>query len=196
MDQVGFAIYPAPQGFDHMALTTVVDQEGRVYRQIYGGVFEAPAVVEPLKELVFGRRSDWTSLEGLANRVRLFCTLYDPRTGAYRFDFGPFIGHGDRARRARCRRGVRAARMAPGRALTSPRPMLLSGRRCSRVLRPLRLLFERLESLLDRAFPPAWQPLYHLGALGFFFYWIVAISGIYLYIFFDTGIAAAYGSVE
>jgi hypothetical protein len=55
----------------------------------------------------------------------------------------------------------------------------------------LRLVFERLERLLDRAFPPAWQPLYHLGALGFFFYWIVAVSGIYLYIFFDTGVAAA-----
>jgi quinol-cytochrome oxidoreductase complex cytochrome b subunit/coenzyme F420-reducing hydrogenase delta subunit len=60
----------------------------------------------------------------------------------------------------------------------------------------LRFAFERLEQLLDRAFPPAWHPLYHLGALGFFFYWIVAVSGIYLYIFFDTGVAAAYGSVE
>ena len=90
-EQVGFVVYPAPQGFDHLALTTVVDQDGRVYRQIYGGVFEAPAVVEPLKELVLGRRSDWTSLDGLINRVRLFCTLYDPRTGAYRFDYAPFI---------------------------------------------------------------------------------------------------------
>jgi protein SCO1 len=90
-EQVGFVAYPAPQGFDHLALTTIVDQEGRIYRQIYGGVFEAPAVVEPLKELVLGRRSDWTNLEGLVNRVRLFCTLYDPRTGAYRFDYTPFI---------------------------------------------------------------------------------------------------------
>jgi quinol-cytochrome oxidoreductase complex cytochrome b subunit/NAD-dependent dihydropyrimidine dehydrogenase PreA subunit/coenzyme F420-reducing hydrogenase delta subunit len=60
----------------------------------------------------------------------------------------------------------------------------------------LRRVFEALERLLDRAFPPEWQPLYHLGALGFFFYWIVAISGIYLYVFFDTGVTAAYGSVE
>jgi protein SCO1/2 len=90
-ERVGFVVYPAPQGFDHMALTTVVDQDGLIYKQIYGGVFEAPAVVEPLKELVFGRRSDWTSLEGLMNRVRLFCTLYDPRTGAYRFDYSPFV---------------------------------------------------------------------------------------------------------
>jgi protein SCO1/2 len=90
--EIGFAVYPSPRGFDHLALTTVVDQEGLIYRQIYGGVFEAPALVEPLKDLVFGRRSDWTSIEGLINRVRLFCTLYDPRTGGYRFDYSPFIG--------------------------------------------------------------------------------------------------------
>jgi len=35
-----------------------------------------------------------------------------------------------------------------------------------------------------------------LGALGWFFYWIVIVSGIYLYIFFDTGITHAYQSVE
>jgi protein SCO1/2 len=91
-DEVGFTVYPSPQGFDHLALTTIVDQEGLIYRQIYGGVFEAPALVEPLKDLVFGRRSDWTSIEGLINRVRLFCTLYDPRTGGYRFDYSPFVG--------------------------------------------------------------------------------------------------------
>jgi ferredoxin/coenzyme F420-reducing hydrogenase delta subunit len=35
-----------------------------------------------------------------------------------------------------------------------------------------------------------------LGALGWFFYWIVIVTGIYLFIFFDTGITEAYNSVE
>ncbi len=35
-----------------------------------------------------------------------------------------------------------------------------------------------------------------LGALGFFLFWIVAVSGIYLFIFFDTGVIDAYTSVE
>jgi quinol-cytochrome oxidoreductase complex cytochrome b subunit/coenzyme F420-reducing hydrogenase delta subunit len=60
----------------------------------------------------------------------------------------------------------------------------------------LRYAFARLEALFARAFPPSWNPLYHLGALGFFFFWIVIVSGIYLYIFFDTGITEAYGSIE
>lgn len=61
---------------------------------------------------------------------------------------------------------------------------------------PLGRLFERLERVFDRAFTPAHNPLHRLGALGWFFFWVVVASGVYLYIFFDTGITAAYRSVE
>ena len=56
--------------------------------------------------------------------------------------------------------------------------------------------FEGVDKLFNRAFTPAWNPLLHLGTLGWFFYWIVIVSGIYLYIFFDTGINQAYASLE
>jgi ferredoxin/coenzyme F420-reducing hydrogenase delta subunit len=45
-------------------------------------------------------------------------------------------------------------------------------------------------------FGPTNNPLAQLGALGFFVFWIVAVSGIYLFIFFDTGVVDAYESVE
>jgi ferredoxin/coenzyme F420-reducing hydrogenase delta subunit len=61
---------------------------------------------------------------------------------------------------------------------------------------PLRAGFQFLEGVLDKVFGPKWNPLYHLGALGFFYYWIVALSGIYLFVFFDTGATEAYDSVE
>jgi quinol-cytochrome oxidoreductase complex cytochrome b subunit len=60
----------------------------------------------------------------------------------------------------------------------------------------LRHGFEWIERPLDRLFGPALNPIAQLGALGFFFFWIVAVSGIYLFIFFDTGIERAYQSVE
>jgi len=91
-EELGFVVYPSPQGFDPLAQTTIIDAEGEVYRQVDGGAFEVPAVVEPLKDLVLGRASSWTSLDGLLNRVRLFCTLYDPRTERYRFDYSVLIG--------------------------------------------------------------------------------------------------------
>lgn len=62
--------------------------------------------------------------------------------------------------------------------------------------RPLRWVFDASESVLAVAFPAHWNPLLNLGALGFFFYWIVTVSGIYLFIFFDTGVTQAFASVE
>ncbi|MCZ7657878.1 MAG: cytochrome b N-terminal domain-containing protein [Xanthobacteraceae bacterium] len=64
------------------------------------------------------------------------------------------------------------------------------------IRKPLRYGFELIERPFERVFGPALNPLAQLGALGFFFFWIVAVSGIYLFIFFDTGIEQAYQSVE
>ena len=60
----------------------------------------------------------------------------------------------------------------------------------------LRTGFEYVEDWFDLVFGAKWNPLYQLGALGWFYYWIVVISGIYLYIFFDTGVTQAYASLE
>ena len=53
----------------------------------------------------------------------------------------------------------------------------------------------RLEAGFNRLFSEHWNPWYQLGALSFFFFWIVTVTGIYLFIFFDTGIVGAYESV-
>ncbi len=60
----------------------------------------------------------------------------------------------------------------------------------------LRNLFDRIERFLGLFFPSQWNPMLNLGALGFFFYWIITVSGIYVYIFFDTGVNDAYASIE
>lgn len=60
----------------------------------------------------------------------------------------------------------------------------------------LRQVFERLERGCERLFSPSLNPLAQLGAISFYLFWIVVVSGIYLFIFFDTGIVHAYSSVE
>lgn len=60
----------------------------------------------------------------------------------------------------------------------------------------LQWLFMRVEALFNRAFGDQLNPLYHLGAMSFYLFWVVAVSGLYLYAFFKTGVADAYGSVE
>ncbi len=91
-EDLGFIYFPSSKGFDHLAQVTVLDGEGRVYRQVYGESFNSPALVEPLKDLAFDRQGSLTSLSGLIDRVRLFCTLYDPSSDRYRFDYSIFIG--------------------------------------------------------------------------------------------------------
>ena len=62
--------------------------------------------------------------------------------------------------------------------------------------RLLRQAFMAVEGVFNRAFGDRYNPLYHLGATAFFLFWVVAVSGTYLYAFFDTAVAAAYPSVE
>lgn len=85
--ELGFVFRPSTKGFDHLAQVTVLDGNGRVYRQIYGEDFEVTALVEPLKELALGATSTRGPLPAWIDRVRLFCTIYDPASGRYRFDY-------------------------------------------------------------------------------------------------------------
>ncbi|MBI2235463.1 MAG: SCO family protein [Magnetospirillum sp.] len=89
--QLGFTYYVSPRGFDHIAQTTILDAQGRIYRQVYGETFELPLLVEPLKDLVLGRVSSLGSWTGISNRIRIICTVYDPHSDAYRYDFGFFL---------------------------------------------------------------------------------------------------------
>lgn len=91
-EDIGFIYYPSPKGFDHLAQVSVIDADGRVAAQVYGDTFEPPALVEPLKSLLLRRQLARPTLDGLIERVRLFCTLYDPATGRYRFDYSLFVG--------------------------------------------------------------------------------------------------------
>jgi len=91
--ELGFLFFTSPNGFDHLVQATVIDAGGTVYRQVYGEVFDTPLLVEPLKELVLGRpQPDQTLLSELINKVRFFCTNYDPASDSYHFDYSLFIG--------------------------------------------------------------------------------------------------------
>ncbi len=90
--QLGYVYYASARGFQHLSQISILDSQGILYRQVYGEYFDSPFLVEPLKDLVFGRNSDPLTVEGLVNRLRLFCTLYDPAAQRYRFDYSVFIG--------------------------------------------------------------------------------------------------------
>jgi protein SCO1/2 len=89
-DNLGFLFYPSAKGFDHLAQATVIDADGRIYRQVYGVDVATTAIVEPLKELVFNTPRSAGLIEHWVSTFKLFCTVYDPNSGRYRFDYSIF----------------------------------------------------------------------------------------------------------
>lgn len=92
LNDLGFSYAAAAGGFAHVTQTSILDAEGRVYRQIYGEDFPLPMLLEPLKDLTLGRVTRSIAPADLWDRLTFICTVYNPLTGAYRFDYSIFFG--------------------------------------------------------------------------------------------------------
>ncbi len=64
------------------------------------------------------------------------------------------------------------------------------------LVNPVKRAYLALESWFNLSFGTEWNPLYHLGTLSFFLFWIILVSGIYLFIPFQGSLAGAHASVE
>ncbi|MBL8512662.1 MAG: SCO family protein, partial [Betaproteobacteria bacterium] len=81
----GFRYASTPAGFDHLLQVTLVDGNGRIYRQIYGEDLTAASLGEPLKDLMRDAPlQEKLKIDDLVERVKILCTVYDPKTGRYR----------------------------------------------------------------------------------------------------------------
>jgi len=59
-----------------------------------------------------------------------------------------------------------------------------------------RKAFLSAERVFNRVFGDALNPFYYLGAIAYYLLWVVVASGLYLYVFFKTGVLEAHASVE
>jgi len=89
--EIGFSYEDSARGFDHFNQVTLVDRDGRVATQVYGAVFDPPALVEPLKRLLMGEAAEQGGISGFIDRIRLFCTFYDESSRRYALDYSPII---------------------------------------------------------------------------------------------------------
>jgi coenzyme F420-reducing hydrogenase delta subunit/ferredoxin len=64
------------------------------------------------------------------------------------------------------------------------------------IINPLKRVYLALESWFNLSFGNEWNPLYHLGTLSFFLFWIILVSGIYLFVPFHGSLDGAHASVE
>ncbi len=92
MADIGFSYRARAGGFDHVTQTTILDSEGRVHRQVYGDAFPIQVFLEPMKEVIFGTGLRSLSVTNLVDRIRFICTVYDPGSGRYEFDYAIAFG--------------------------------------------------------------------------------------------------------
>ncbi len=88
----GFSYAATPAGFDHMLTVSVLDAQGRIATQVYGEKFTRDQLGEPLRLML--RDAPMPAgmpLADLIERVRILCTVYDPETGTYRYDYALFL---------------------------------------------------------------------------------------------------------
>jgi protein SCO1/2 len=85
--ELGFSYAPSAGGYLHIAQTTILDRNGRIYRQVYGDDFPIQVFMEPLKEAVYGTVGSFLSVSSVLDRVRFLCTVYDPNQGRYRISY-------------------------------------------------------------------------------------------------------------
>jgi len=54
--------------------------------------YDTPILIEPIKRLIFGEQLSEGFFERMTNKFRLFCTVYDPASDRYRFNYSIFVG--------------------------------------------------------------------------------------------------------
>ncbi len=60
----------------------------------------------------------------------------------------------------------------------------------------LQWFFLRMEAIGNRVFGDRLNPMYYLGATSYWMFWIVVASGLYVYVFYETGVDKTYASME
>jgi protein SCO1/2 len=85
--ELGFRYEATAAGFDHLLQVSILDANGRVYRQVYGDSFDAPLFVGPLLQLAQNAPVEQGNLEAAWEKFKLLCTVYDPAAGRYRVNY-------------------------------------------------------------------------------------------------------------
>ena len=84
----GFSYAATPAGFDHLLGVSIVDAQGRIHSQVLGNRLSAAQLGEPLRELLGAAPlPQQLRLADVVERIRILCTVYDPDTGSYRYDY-------------------------------------------------------------------------------------------------------------
>jgi protein SCO1/2 len=85
---IGFYYEKVKGGFNHQNFVTIVDIEGKVYKQVYGMDFKPHEILQPIGQLLSSAEKTPPKMaSGIVDRIRLFCYVYDEESGTYRVNY-------------------------------------------------------------------------------------------------------------
>jgi len=84
---------------------------------------------------------------------------------------------------------------APGHDATTVH-IVLEKQVLGKIQMALQWFFLRMEAVGNRAFGERLNPMYYLGATSYWMVWLVVASGLYVYVFYETGVDKTYASME
>ena len=58
------------------------------------------------------------------------------------------------------------------------------------------LILEFVQEKLSLVFKPSFNPMYYLGALGYFFFWITLATGFYVFLFYNMSLTGSWESMQ
>lgn len=90
--EFGFSYMATPKGFDHLTQLTILDRDGRVFRQLYSENLNAQAIIATLRDIDNGTVPVAQGWSGVLTRIRLLCSVYDRDSGTYRADYSLIVG--------------------------------------------------------------------------------------------------------
>lgn len=86
----GFTYAKISSGFSHSNMASVLDSNGRIYAQLYVTELTPEEVLKPVYAAALSGVSappKFKDASGIKDILRALCYTYDPKTGAYRFDY-------------------------------------------------------------------------------------------------------------
>lgn len=86
----GFTYRKIKSDFSHPNMASVLDSNGRIYAQLYGMELTPDEVLKPVYAAAMPGASappKWKDASNVKDMLRALCYTYDPKSGAYRFDY-------------------------------------------------------------------------------------------------------------
>ncbi len=88
---LGFYYEKLATGYDHINMVTIIDTQGRIYKQVYGLDFKPEDILNPVYQAMKLIKAPQSTQLSVMDKLKLFCYKYDESSGQYKLNYGLIV---------------------------------------------------------------------------------------------------------